>query len=139
MSTIGQAAGGIVGGIAGYLIGGPSGAIYGARRSASWPGLLDPPKGPTVSGPRLADLTIQTSTYGASIPRAYGTVPVVGNIFCSKATRLKESVTTKNRRQRWRHQDHDPHLHLFSDLRRWVVPGTDCRRAPHLGRPESGL
>ena len=139
MSTIGQAAGGIVGGIAGYLIGGPSGAIYGAQIGLMAGGLLDPPKGPTVSGPRLADLTIQTSTYGASIPRAYGTVPVVGNIFWLEGNELKESVTTKNRRQRWRHQDHDPHLHLFSDLRRWVVQGTDCRRAPHLGRPESGL
>lgn len=95
MSTIGQAAGGIVGGIAGYLIGGPSGAIYGAQIGLMAGGLLDPPKGPTVSGPRLADLTIQTSTYGASIPRAYGTVPVVGNIFWLEGNELKESVTTK--------------------------------------------
>ena len=32
-------------------------------------GLIDPPKGPDIKGPRLDDLSVQTSTYGAIIPR----------------------------------------------------------------------
>ena len=58
-------------------------------------GLLAPPKGPTVTGPRLDDLTVQTSTYGAVIPRVYGTVAVNGNVFWLENNRLKETMTKK--------------------------------------------
>jgi hypothetical protein len=58
-------------------------------------GYLDPPKGPNVEGPRLNDLTVQTSTYGAVIPRVYGTVTVNGNLFWLENNALKETVTKK--------------------------------------------
>jgi len=91
MST-GQALGGVVGAAAGFMIGGPTGALYGAQIGMMAGGYLDPPKGPTQYGPRLSDLSVQTSTYGAVIPRAYGTVPVLGNIFWLENNKRKEVI-----------------------------------------------
>lgn len=94
MST-GQALGGVVGGAIGAVIGGPSGAIYGAQIGIMAGGLLDPPKGPTIEGPRLGDLSVQTSTYGQFIPRTYGTIGLSGNVFWLENNQLKEVVKKK--------------------------------------------
>jgi len=94
MST-GQAIGGVVGAAAGFVIGGPTGAVYGAQIGMMAGGYLDPPKGPTMEGPRLSDLSVQTSTYGAAIPRVYGTVPISGNVFWMENNALKEVVKKK--------------------------------------------
>lgn len=94
MSTVGQAVGGIVGGAIGFfnpVLGWQVGAQIGIMLG----GLLDPPKGPTVTGPRLGDLTIQTATYGAVIPRVYGTVPIVGNLFWLENNQIRETVVKK--------------------------------------------
>lgn len=94
MSTGGQAIGGVVGAVAGFFIGGgPTGALYGAQVGIMAGGYLDPPKGPTVNGPRLNDLTVQTSTYGAVIPRVYGMVTVNGNVIWLKGNALTETIT----------------------------------------------
>lgn len=91
MSSAGQAVGGIVGGIAGFFLGGgPTGALYGAQIGMMLGGLVDPPKGPSVHGPRLDDLSVQTSTYGANIPRVYGTVGIAGNIFWLEGDKIRE-------------------------------------------------
>ncbi len=96
MSSGGQVLGGVVGAVAGFFLGGgPTGALYGAQIGIMAGGYLDPPKGPTVNGPRLDDLSVQTSTYGAVIPRVYGTVTVNGNVFWLENNRLKETVTRK--------------------------------------------
>ena len=99
MSSGGQVAGGVLGAVAGFLIGGPTaslkGALYGAQIGMAIGGYLDPPKGPVQEGPRLSDLTVQTSTYGAVIPRGYGTFPVVGNVFWLENNALKETITKK--------------------------------------------
>ncbi|MBK8745590.1 phage tail protein [Propionivibrio sp.] len=99
MSSGGQVAGGVLGAVAGFLIGGPAaslkGALYGAQIGMTIGGYLDPPKGPVQEGPRLSDLTVQTSTYGAVIPRGYGTFPVVGNVFWLENNALKETITKK--------------------------------------------
>jgi hypothetical protein len=96
--SIGTIAGGIVGGIAGFFAGGN--VLLGIQLGATIGGgvgtALDPPKGPKVSGPRLGDLTVQTSTYGAPIPRLYGTIAVFGNIFWLENNKLKEVVTTES-------------------------------------------
>ncbi len=94
MSTGGQAIGGVVGGIAGFFISGgnPTGALYGAQAGMMLGGLLDPPKIATVDGPHLNDLTVQTSTYGADIPRAYGTIAVNGNVFWLENNHLAQKV-----------------------------------------------
>lgn len=96
MSSGGQVLGGVVGAVAGFFLGGgPTGALYGAQIGMMAGGYLDPPKGPTVNGPRLDDLSVQTSTYGAVIPRVYGTVTVNGNVFWLENNRIKETVTKK--------------------------------------------
>lgn len=91
MSSAGQALGGIVGGIIGFFVGGgPQGALYGAQIGMGIGGAIDPPKGPNIQGPRLSDLSVQTSTYGVGIPRIYGTIGTPGNIIWLENNQLKE-------------------------------------------------
>ncbi len=85
MSSVGQAIGGLVGGVIGFFT--PVGALYGAQIGMMLGGVLDPPK---TQGPRLEDLTAQTSTYGAFIPRLYGMAPVAGNVFWIQGDKLIE-------------------------------------------------
>nr|WP_081648514.1 phage tail protein [Pseudomonas sp. P818] len=92
MSSGGQILGGVVGAVIGFYVGGPVGALQGAALGAGIGAALDPPKGPTVEGPRLNDLKIQTSTLGQKIPRFYGTVGVSGNIIWMENNQLKETV-----------------------------------------------
>ena len=94
MSSGGQIVGALVGGVAGYLLPGAN-VFLGAQIGLMAGGYLDPPKGPTVNGPRLNDLSVQTSTYGAVIPRVYGTVTVNGNVFWLENNQIKETVTKK--------------------------------------------
>lgn len=89
-----MSAGGILGAVAGFFIGGPKGALYGYQIGSIAGSIIDPPKGPNIQGPRLNDLSVQTSTYGAVIPRGYGTFPVVGNVFWLENNALKEVATT---------------------------------------------
>lgn len=94
MSSAGQVLGGIAGAVIGFFAGGPAGsvkgALWGAQIGITVGGLIDPPKGPSIVGPRLSDLTVQTSTYGAPIPRIYGSVATTGNIFWLEKNKLKE-------------------------------------------------
>lgn len=92
MSSPGQALGYIAGGAIGLFFGAP---MLGAAIGGAIGGMIDPPKGPNITGPRLDDLSLQTSTYGAALGRAYGTVPVVGNIFWLEGDQLKEVTTTE--------------------------------------------
>lgn len=92
MSSAGQVVGGLVGAAIGFFAG-PAGwaaTIYGAQIGIMAGGLIDPPKGPSIVGPRLSDLSVQTSTYGASVPRIHGTVAVFGNVFWLENNKLKE-------------------------------------------------
>lgn len=93
--SAGQIVGGVVGAVIGFYAGGPVGALQGAALGAGVGGYLDPPKGPTVSGPRLNDLAVQTSTYGAFIPRVYGTIGIHGNLLWLENNQLKETVRKK--------------------------------------------
>jgi hypothetical protein len=66
LTTIGTALGGSIGGALGSLIG-----------QSIDQGLF----GPGVrNGPRLGDLTVQTSSYGSPIPRIYGAMRVAGTV-----------------------------------------------------------
>ena len=93
--TTGQTVGSIIGAAIGAVSGGPMGAVYGYQAGLAIGGALDPPKGPTVEGPRLNDLTVQTSTYGQFIPRTYGTIGLSGNVFWLEKNKLKEVVKKK--------------------------------------------
>lgn len=95
MSSAGQAIGYVVGAVVGYFTGGASYVLLGAAIGGAIGGALDPPKGPKVFGPRLDDLSVQTSTYGAPIGRAYGTVAVTGNVFWLEGDKLTEHTKTE--------------------------------------------
>lgn len=62
------------------------------------PGWLDKKFGPPeTEGPRISDLSIQTSTYGANIPRVYATIAFAGNVIWLEGGKLRE-VVKKNKR-----------------------------------------
>ncbi len=89
--SIGTIAGGAVGGLLGFFAGAPGiGFSIGATLGGTIGNALDPPKGPKIEGQRLNDLTVQTSTYGAFIPRLYGTLTLWGNIFWIENNKVKE-------------------------------------------------
>ena len=76
---VGAAVGGALGAMGGYYI---DQSLFGTSRS--------------VEGSSLSDLTVQTSTEGASIPRLYGRARLTGQIIW--ATNLIEEVTTRKYR-----------------------------------------
>ncbi|HEX8445132.1 MAG TPA: phage tail protein [Sphingomonas sp.] len=76
LTTVGTLVGGPVGGAIGALIGNR----IDARVLASG-----------RQGPRLGDLSVQTSTYGSAIPKLFGTMRVAGTVIW--ATDLKETGT----------------------------------------------
>lgn len=47
-------------------------------------------------GPRLADLSVQVSTYGKMIPLFYGTVRIAGNVIWSRPIRETATTTTSS-------------------------------------------
>lgn len=77
LSTVGTALGGPVGAAIGALIGQSidQQLLRGSKR-----------------GPRLGDLSVQTSSYGTQIPKIYGTMRVAGSVIWS--TDLAESAAT---------------------------------------------
>ncbi|KTT68652.1 phage tail protein [Sphingomonas endophytica] len=77
--------------VVGGAIGGPVGAAVGAAvGQAIDREVLFAPKG--RQGPRLSDLKIQTSSYGAQIPKVFGTMRVAGCVIW--ATELIETRST---------------------------------------------
>lgn len=94
--TTGQWVGTVVGAIAGFFTGGATwyamlaAGAYGGAIGYAVGGMVDPPKGPHMFGPRLNDLSGQTATYGTVIPRVYGTVGLYGNVFWIENNGLKE-------------------------------------------------
>ncbi|MCW2338967.1 hypothetical protein M2337_003200 [Sphingobium sp. B2D3A] len=85
LTAVGSALGGTFGAV-GAAIGGAVGALAGRSVDA----LIFRPGGRT--GPRLSDLQVQTSRYGAAIPRIHGTIRVAGTVIW--ATDLQESTST---------------------------------------------
>ena len=74
-----------VGSAVGGPIGGAIGAIIGQQADAA----IFAPK--PRHGPRLGDLSVQTSSYGTQIPKIFGTMRVAGTVIW--ATDLKEDKT----------------------------------------------
>lgn len=77
LSTVGTALGGPIGGAIGALVG----QSFDQQLLA-----------PVTRGPRLGDLSVQTSSYGTQIPRIYGAMRVAGSVIW--ATDLIESEQT---------------------------------------------
>ena len=78
LSTVGSALGGPLGGALGSLVG------QSIDQSLFGPGIR--------KGPRLGDLSVQTSSYGSPIPRIYGTMRVAGTVIWSTDIQENESV-----------------------------------------------
>lgn len=70
MSSVGQVVGGVAGAVIGFFT--PVGPIMGAQIGMTVGGIIDPPDGPELEGPRLQDKQIIVSTYGNAIPLIYG-------------------------------------------------------------------
>ncbi len=75
LTTVGTALGGPIGGALGSFVG------QSIDQGLFGPGIR--------KGPRLGDLSVQTSSYGSPIPRIYGTMRVAGTVVW--ATDLKET------------------------------------------------
>ena len=73
----------------GTVLGGPVGGAIGALIGQSFDQQL---LGPASRGPRVGDLSVQTSSYGTEIPRVYGSMRVAGSVVW--ATDLVESDQT---------------------------------------------
>lgn len=65
-----------------------AGLVGGALDNAIFGG---PPK---IHGPRLSELSVQTSTYGKTIPIMYGTARIAGNVIWARD--IKEVATTSS-------------------------------------------
>lgn len=79
----GSLIGGVVGATIGFVASGfnPMGAVYGFSLGSMAGGLLLPTDMPKQYGPRLTDLRVQASEYGAPIPIVYGTVAIQGTVI----------------------------------------------------------
>jgi hypothetical protein len=84
-SAIGAAIGGTVLGVSAATIGFVAGEVAG--------NLLFPQK-QTSEGPRVGDLSVQSSTYGSPIPIIFGTMRVAGNVIFSTAKREVKNEQT---------------------------------------------
>ena len=87
---------GIIGAIVGFFYGGPAGAYWGFNIGYTV-GMIGElvfagSDGTVQRGPRLGDLTVQTSTYGAAIPKIYGTARISGNVFWAKKIKEKRKI-----------------------------------------------
>ena len=74
----------------GAVLGGPVGAALGALAGSQVDSMIF--GGSSRQGPRLKDLTVTSSTYGAPLPRHFGTMRVGGTIIW--ATDLTEQAAT---------------------------------------------
>jgi hypothetical protein len=97
LSIVGSVVGGAVGGPVGAAIGRGLGALAGAAVDNA---LFAPKLGnAAVQGPRISDLSITTSTYGAAIPLAFGdNIRMGGNIIWAMPLIETVTVTTSSRR-----------------------------------------
>lgn len=80
--------------VAGQIVGGPVGSMIGATVGQYIDqNILFKPK--AQHGPRLSELAVQASSYGAQIPRIYGRMRVAGQVIWAlplKETRHKQSA-----------------------------------------------
>lgn len=92
MSSVGQALGYVGGAVVGSFFGMP---MLGAAIGGMIGGAIDPPKGPNIVGPKLDDLSFQSSTLGAPLARGYGTFPVLGNVIWLEGDQYRAVTTTE--------------------------------------------
>lgn len=91
---------GVVGAFAGTALGGGILTSIGYVVGSLIGNMLSPTKGPDRVGPRLEDLSLQTSSAVADLPRAYGTVGHMGNMIWAKGNQLQEVITTSTQKKK---------------------------------------
>lgn len=84
---------GVVGAAAGFVIGGPQGAMLGYSLGSGVDAMIN---APDIEGPRLDDLKVQMSSYGAPIPFEYGTNRHAGTIIWPKEIILNEKSESES-------------------------------------------
>lgn len=92
MSNFGQGITAVAGGVIGFFIGGPTGAAYGFQLGLLAGSALFPTQLPSVSGPRLEDLTTTNAEIGGPIVIPWGSPPVAGTVM--HLGELREVETT---------------------------------------------
>lgn len=113
MATLALAAGGALLGGAGF---GSVGASVGWALGGLAGALLFPPRGQDTTGPRLSDLSVQSSAYGTGIPVLFGTTRLAGNILWSSGLREQ----TNRRRVRGKGSSR-PAATTYSYFASWAV------------------
>lgn len=123
-AAVGAIAGSIIPGVGtllGAQIGWAAGGIAGA--------LLFPPKGEDVTGPRLNDLSVQTSGYGVPIPLVAGLAKLSGNvIYCDE--RFTETAHTRRQGKGGGGQRTTTYTYSCSwavGLCEWLIPPTNAQ------------
>jgi hypothetical protein len=102
-----QSALGLVGGIVGSFFGYPQlGFVVGSLVG----GLLTPKE--KTEGPRIDDLKVQVSTYGAGIPQLHGTERIGGNVVWSTDKIETESTTEVGKGGGAEHTDYRYFVHM---------------------------
>jgi hypothetical protein len=84
---------GTAGAVIGFYAGGPTGASIGWSIGSAIGGIVDP-QVTKQQGPRLSDLRVQLSSWGAPIPRDYGMMRHAGNVVWSSG--LRETSHTES-------------------------------------------
>lgn len=85
---------GTVGAVIGFAVAGPTGAQWGFTiGSAIGSATEGPAELPMQQGPRLGDLKVQVSSFGAMIPFGYGTFRCAGNVIWSTPKRENATYT----------------------------------------------
>ncbi|WP_137179222.1 phage tail protein [Roseomonas sp. AR75] len=111
-AALGAALGSVVPGV-GTLLGAQVGWALGGVAGA----LLFPQRGQDAQGPRLTDLTVQTSSYGVPIPVATGRAKIAGNVIW--ITAIEEVSSTQ--RQRGKGGSRGPSQTTYSYFLSWAV------------------
>ena len=98
MAEVAVLAAGAGGAYLGSIVGGPLGASIGWGIGTAIGSELFGPDAPEVEGPRLGDLSVQSSAYGQPLPHIDGVARVAGNVIWSSGiaeTRHTEEVGGK--------------------------------------------
>ena len=122
-AAIGAVAGSVIPGV-GTLLGAQIGWALGGVAGA----LLFPTKQPDVHGPRLSDLSIQTSGYGVPIPAVAGLMKLAGNVIW--ATEVEERKTTRRQGKGGGGQKTVTYSYYQSwcvGLCEWLIPPTNAQ------------
>jgi hypothetical protein len=92
--SVGQIVGTLAGAVIGSFVPGSYVAL-GASIGGMVGGLIDPPKSQT-SGPRISDLSVQTTGYGNPLPRIYGQMATYGTVFWVDGNKIHEVGKTSS-------------------------------------------